>query len=158
MEKEFTRVFIDILYSYPSILKTIEETKKQIEKGKEELKKSEGGKLIYEKIQLENTVKNLTQEVESLSIKNENLLKDIKSNPFYDKYHKTIKLLEEAKEENESLLQGHTFSEETTKIHPRLNTSMSVGNNKYNEFIGNVPFNSSKAGKTVSLGRETVGK
>ena len=44
----------------------------------------EVGELIIQKTSLEHTLKALTEEVECLSKKNENLLKDLGKNDFYE--------------------------------------------------------------------------
>jgi len=59
---------------------------KRIFKHREEelIKDYEVGELIIQKVQLEETLKALTEEVECLSKKNETLLKDLSRNDFYE--------------------------------------------------------------------------
>lgn len=56
----------------------------------DDLKKSEKGELIIQKQALEENLKLLSEEVETLSTKNERLLNDLKKQDFYLSYNNAI--------------------------------------------------------------------
>lgn len=53
----------------------------------EDLKKSELGEMIIQKQNLEDNLRLLSEEVETLSTKNERLLQDLKKNEFFESYN-----------------------------------------------------------------------
>jgi len=55
-----------------------------------DLRKTEKGMLIIEKQQLEENIKLLSEEVEMLSVKNERLLKDLRTKDFYQTYNSVL--------------------------------------------------------------------
>lgn len=76
----------------------------KIEIAKEELRKTEKGKLICDRAQLEETIRNLMVEVENLSKTNQQLLDDLKTRAFFQKYHDATEALNKLQNENEALV------------------------------------------------------
>lgn len=66
------------------------ELKRKTKERDEDLKKTDKGELILQKQALEESLKYLSDEVESLSTKNERLLKDLRKNDFYDCYNQIL--------------------------------------------------------------------
>lgn len=56
----------------------------------DDLKKSSTGELILQKQALEENLRLLSEEVETLSAKNERLLNDLKKNDFYQSYNAVV--------------------------------------------------------------------
>ena len=71
---------------------------------KMELKKSEKGKILEHKLQLEQTVSHLSEEIENLSLKNQQLIEDLKSATFWTKYQEVLEELNQLKQEQEILV------------------------------------------------------
>lgn len=90
--------------TYTDSLENLEEEKSALDKVKSELSQVDDGKLQCEKIQLEKTVKSLTQEVENLSITNEGLIEDLRQKEFFDKYYEMKQKYEKIRRYNEKLL------------------------------------------------------
>lgn len=76
----------------------------KIEIAKEELRRTEKGKLIWDRAQLEETIKNLMVEIENLSKTNQQLLDDLKTRAFFQKYHDATEALNKLQNENEALV------------------------------------------------------
>lgn len=120
-----------------------------------ELKCSDTGRLIAEKMQLEKTVKDLTQEVETLSITNTKLLEDLRTQAFFDKYHQTLQQLTKLQADHEKLINFKAKEVEKYELKTREYTSLSVWTNRLNEFMGNIPLsartNGSKSDRRYSV-------
>lgn len=106
-------------------------------------------------MQLENTLKDLTKEIEVLSIQNARLLEDLKTHSFFEKYNNAIsdynevlKEINVLKAEQEALINFRIKNVDTFNMRQRVYTSMSIASNKYNEFLGNIPITESDQRKT----------
>jgi predicted nuclease with TOPRIM domain len=101
---------------------------KSISENKEELRISEKGELIVWKNQLEQTVGHLSEEIERLSITNEQLIQDLKTRTFFNKYHEAMEELNELKLQQEMLIDYKFDNFQAHKT--RQNPSLSVANIK----------------------------
>lgn len=91
-------------YHFFSLSKAIDITIKSISVFKKELHKSKKGQLLNSKIQLEQTVSHLTEEIENLSLKNQQLMDNRKSKQFFDQYTEVLQELHQLKQEQEILV------------------------------------------------------
>ena len=90
---------------------------------------------MLEKEQLERTVKNLTCEVEDLSIRNSILYEDLKTKSFFDKYNLTLKELNKIKEQYELLIDTKFYEIENRETKNRIDNSYSLSSNLMNDVI-----------------------
>ena len=79
-------------------------TMKYAQDCKNEIKFSDKGDLLLAKNQLEKTVKDLTEEIERLSIVNKQLIDDLSTRSFYNKYYEVLEELNQLKSEQELLI------------------------------------------------------
>ena len=70
-------------HRFYSLSKAIDLTIESVSEFKKELYKSKKGELLNSKIQLEQTICHLTEEIENLSLKNQQLVEDLKSKQFF---------------------------------------------------------------------------
>lgn len=80
---------------------------------------SEKGELLIAKNQLELTIVQLTEEIEKLSLLNQRLIRDLKSENFFQKYHETLEELNQLKLEHEMLI-DHKYEYKDQKVSPSL--------------------------------------
>ena len=71
---------------------------------KAEIKLIEKGEILLAKNQLERTVKDLTEEIERLSIVNNQLVQDLSSRSFFNKYYEVLEELNQLKREQDDLI------------------------------------------------------
>jgi predicted nuclease with TOPRIM domain len=90
--------------SFATISEYVKDSFLKIEIAKEELKSTSKGMLMDDKIQLEDTVKNLMGEVENLSKTNQRLLDDLNTRAFFQKYCDVLDALNTLQSENEALV------------------------------------------------------
>ena len=88
---------------------------KSVEETQGDLRMSEKGELYLAKMQLEMTVKNLTEEIENLSEKNHQLIQNLKWENFFEKYHETLQELNHLKLEQEALIDYRFIEQRQTK-------------------------------------------
>jgi hypothetical protein len=77
----------------------------------EDLRMSDKGELFLAKMQLELTVKDLSEEIETLSDTNYKLMQDLKTRYFFDKYQDALQEITQLKLEQESLI-DYRFQEQ----------------------------------------------
>lgn len=82
-----------------------------VESVHEDLRMSEKGELYLAKLQLELTVKDLSEEVEILSDTNYKLIQDLKTRDFFDKYQNVLQEINQLKIEQEALI-DYRFKEQ----------------------------------------------
>lgn len=82
----------------------VEKTMKSVEEVQGDLRMSEKGELYLAKMQLEMTIKNLTEEIEQLSERNHQLVQNLHTQNFFDKYQETLQELNQLKLEQEALI------------------------------------------------------
>ena len=90
------------------------------------LKQSSKGSLLIQNTQLQKTVRDLSKEVESLSITNSNLLDELKTHSFFDKYYEALKSLSKVQEQHESLLNLKIHQLSTSESATRPHSSLSL--------------------------------
>ena len=64
--------------------------KRKVKEREEDFRKCEAGELILQKQALEENLRLLSEEVETLSTKNERLLADLRKKDFYEAYNNVI--------------------------------------------------------------------
>ena len=100
-----------------------------------EIRSTDIGKITLDKQQLEKTIRDLTWEIEDLSIRNNDLYEDLKTKSFFDKYNETLQELNKLKEKYEGLIDMKFIELENFKIKNRSNYSYSLSTNLVHDFM-----------------------
>lgn len=82
----------------------VEKTMQAVEGVHSDLRMSEKGELYLAKTQLETTIKDLTNEIETLSETNRKLIQSLSTRSFFDKYQETLQELNQMRLEQEALI------------------------------------------------------
>jgi len=80
---------------------------------------------LISKKQLEHTIHNLTEEIERLSISNQQLIEDLKTRNFFDKYNDSMLKLNKLRNHQQMLIDNKFESFQVTKARPVPSLSMS---------------------------------
>ncbi|CAI2359146.1 unnamed protein product [Moneuplotes crassus] len=91
-------------HKFYSLSKAIDSLSKSLEHYKKDCNKSEKGMLFKSNTQLKQTINDLTEEIESLSLENQQLIEDLEARDFYAQYNKVKEELDRLKQEQEILI------------------------------------------------------
>lgn len=91
-------------FKFEDITEAISTTMKNTEQANEDLRMSDKGELFLANLQLQRTVKDLANEIEILSLKNEQLIDDLKHRTFFIKYQNVLDELNQLKLEHEAII------------------------------------------------------
>lgn len=91
-------------HKFYDLTEAVETSMKSISYMQEDLRMSDKGELMQAKIQLERTVKDLANEVESLSQSNTQLIENLNTKTFFQKYHDVVEECNQVKLEQEALI------------------------------------------------------
>jgi len=93
--------------------------------GKSSMFQTDASMTLISKKQLEHTIHNLTEEIERLSISNQQLIEDLKTRNFFDKYNDSMLKLNKLRNHQQMLIDNKFESFQVTKARPVPSLSMS---------------------------------
>ncbi|CAI2364812.1 unnamed protein product [Moneuplotes crassus] len=86
------------------LAEAVEKTMKNVEGCNQDLRMSDKGEIYLAKVQMERTIKDLSEEIEKLSETNFRLIHDLSRREFFEKYHETLQELNQCRIEQEALI------------------------------------------------------